>query len=293
MEINSFKITNTIGLARTLMALTFLLTLLFNDFSNSSPTIYYKELVLAKKDMFNYFSYFQYNNLLIPKVFSYTVLLLVILGLYPRYTAIPHAWTSYSLFHTFAIIEGGDQLCYMLCILIIPILLFDNRKSHWKSEVIYSSPKSAFFLNIILMIIKIQISFVYLQAFLDKCYIKEWYNGTAVYYWLNHNMFGLQGNLQIFTNSVFSNKYITSTVTWTVLLTELFIAYVLVGGKEVKRVAFYLGILLHALFFVFLGLPTFMLSMYSALILYLWDFNKNIKSNLNYIKNGKPTENIK
>jgi antimicrobial peptide system SdpB family protein len=292
MKINTFKITNTFGLARTILALSFLLTLMFNDFNNLSPEIYFREIVLAKKDIFNFFSYFHYSNLFIPKLFSYIILILVISGYYPRYTAIPHAWVSYSLFHTFAIIEGGDQLCYMLCILLIPILIFDNRKSHWQGEVCFSNEKISFALNVFLWLIKIQISFVYLQAFMDKCYIKEWYNGTAVYYWLNHNMFGLQGSIQNFTNSILSNKYICSTITWSVLLSELFVAYALVGGKEIKKVAFYIGLVLHALFFIFLGLPTFMLSMYSALILYLWETDKTFKLNIKHLIYGEATTNI-
>ena len=97
----------------------------------------------------------------------------------------------------------------------------------------------------------------------------NWVDGTAIYYWINHNVFGAPYWLNRIFNILFSIKYVLAFITFCTLLLELFLAFGLLAKDKTKNQLFKYGLFLHFSIFVLLGLPTFMLAMFGGLVLYL------------------------
>ncbi len=111
------------------------------------------------------------------------ILILVIIGIKPRYTGIFHWYTAFSFYASCRIIDGGDHAHSILSLLILPLTLMDNRKWYWSTKT--SEGNGNFIFNSIawsfVMLIRIQVSVVYLHAVATKVEVKEWIDGTAVY----------------------------------------------------------------------------------------------------------------
>src|SRR6185369_1858560 len=99
--------TTTLGLARSLLALGFLLTLICNSLYDLFPPyhLFQTRSQASGIEMLNIFYWFSYKWILVPYIFSIIVLCAVISGYYPRITCILHAWVSYSIFASLLIVE--------------------------------------------------------------------------------------------------------------------------------------------------------------------------------------------
>jgi antimicrobial peptide system SdpB family protein len=233
----------------------------------------------------NYFLWF--DNLLIPYIFSITILIIVILGLFPRLICIFHSWVSYSVFYSMLIVEGGDQINIILTFLLIPICILDKRRNGW-INILNDSKKKKTLLSInsmyALLFIKIQMAILYLNAGISKMFAPEWSNGTAVYYWFYDNMFGAPIWVQNSIGFLFKNDLTISLINWSVIFLEmgLFIAFFL--NQKYKYLLLLLGLLFHFTIILIHGLPTFFLAMSAGLILYLSKVDLSIKENIINIK---------
>lgn len=194
--------TNVYGLARSLLALGTLLTLVFNDttilFRPGSGIPDYP--LCSGIGNFGIYCLFS-QQLDIAKWISITVLLAVLSGWRPRITAIPHWWVSLSL-HTSALtLDGGDQVTAVLTFLLLPISLTDDRKWHWslkKNTIQTIAPFEPFriILSVITYwVIRFQVSIIYFHAFVAKVSIEEWLDGTILYYWFTDPVVGLPSHL--------------------------------------------------------------------------------------------------
>src|SRR5690606_41724342 len=86
--------------------------------------------------------------------------------------------------------------------------------------------------NSVFLLIFIQIAVIYLQAGVEKFYkTEEWRNGTAIYYWINHNTFGVGGNIQRFFNYLLQFPLIITTLTWSVIILEIIIPFSIFFSK--------------------------------------------------------------
>lgn len=291
--ITNFKnfnpITNVYGLVRSLLALGTLLTLLTNDLDiifitfdglNNYPSGL-KSISLFSLIGTGYHSYVILSINL--------VLILVISGYRPRYTGILHWYVTFSYFISSNIVDGGDQIASILTFLLIPFTLFDNRTWHWnryrsnesfnvhKKMVLYCSWH----------LIRLQMSILYLNAAVSKLSVEEWINGTAMYYWLTHNIYGVSYYLHSATELILSNSILVSLATWFVLVLEFTLSGVLFSREAFWKYFLYVGLLFHIAIAFFMGLITFGLSMSGGLILYLknpsreFDLNKLIDFLLN------------
>jgi len=131
--------TYRIGLARTTLALGSLLTLTFTDASvlfttgselahrHFSSELYFLQNV-------NLFGILPFAQIHYSVYLAICILILVIVGWWPRYTCILHYWVCFSFNHSTSVLEGGDQITANLVLLLIPICLLDDRKSHWKQS---------------------------------------------------------------------------------------------------------------------------------------------------------------
>lgn len=271
------------ALCRSILALSLLLTLLFSDVESIFPQFFYD---IYKKDEFilsrvNLFHLFGYERVVCAKIISIIILVFVISGYYPRITGILHFWVTYSFFYSCFILEGGDQVMLIITLLFIPLTLLDNRKNHFQ-QIDIKNDMIKIICNSIFLLIFIQIAVIYLQAGVEKLYkTEEWRNGTAIYYWLNHNTFGISGNVQRFFNYLLSFPLIVTTVTWSVIVLEITIPFAFFFNKQIKRVILAIGIFFHLMIAFIHGIPGFSLIMIGVLLLYLgYDYKINLKFEL-------------
>jgi antimicrobial peptide system SdpB family protein len=260
-----------LGFARASLALGLLLTLLFN--SNETLFSYGIENEIVPE--FNRYKFINIYNIIkdftIAKYISIFILILVIAGIYPRYTCVLHWWVSFSFFNTSFAVDGGDQINNILTLLLIPICLTDNRKSHWYKN---NSLKTSYFNNIIayftFVIIEIQIAFLYFHASVGKFKVPEWINGTAIYYWFTNQTFGMNEMFYPLIMPLLENPITLTYLTWSVMLLELFLfSCIFIRDKRIRKFAWYLGILFHLGIIFIHGLVSFFFSMFGALTLYL------------------------
>lgn len=265
---------NTIGIARSLMAFSFLITIGLNDIND---LISVELLSKSNSIVFSLYKYSIFaifiNNLWIAKIISMIIMFTVLIGYRPRWFCIPHAYIAFSFAVSGMILEGGDQVCQNLSILILPICLLDSRKWHWhniEASTNNSNKYKNIFSTIWYNVIILQVAFIYFHASIGKYKVTEWLDGTAIYYWLNDPLFGLNNSIGNFLLSdLLSNAFIVTTLTWSVMIFELFIAFAFMYTEKMRKLFLISGILFHFFIAITLGLVSFFFSMCAALILFL------------------------
>ena len=265
--VNKHIWTNSLGLARTLFAISTLCNLFFNTDTTLG-------LVISNSYEYSdlqFYSIFQlFDNLYVSRFICYAILALVTLGVYPKYICILHWWVSFSYLISSSMLEGGDQITSIMTFLLIPVLIFDKRHNHWSKK----EYKVGFYPSTIaiftLFCIKIQVFIIYFSASTSKFAVKEWMDGTAIYYWFTDPVFGLNNKVLENFKFILMNPIAVTVLTWGALAVELYLASILFwGSKRTKMISLILGMVLHLSFALVFGLWSFFLAMSGALVLYL------------------------
>ncbi|WP_340067169.1 sporulation-delaying protein SdpB family protein [Ascidiimonas aurantiaca] len=275
-----FKWTNTLGLARTLLALGTVFTLLVN-----SNAVLFNTLALNEKPSllqgFGLF-YLLKDYLVLAKTIAIFALLLVLSGYYPRYTGIIHWYISYSFFSSCNLIDGGDHITAVITFLLLPITITDSRKSHWDPPVYSKNTIRSILARSFLTLVKIQVCAIYFHSFVGKAAATEWVNGTATFYWLTHEYFGIHATLRPLFLWLLSNAFAVTIVTWGTLAVEFLLSAGIVLDKNSPKRKWFLitGILFHFSIVIVHGLASFFFAVSAGLILYLLpnDYVINITS---------------
>lgn len=277
------NLNKTLMISRSILALSTLLTLVFNNTEHLFPKYHLDRLKYESYDFINYNIFIILdNNLILCKIICITILSLVILGIYPRILSILHFYISYSFFHSTLVQEGGDQINLILCLLIIPLCFFNNRILGWKYEYKNLKKYQEQIIKATLFIVQIQMSYLYFEATILKIPVEDWSNGTAVYYWFNSNVFGFNNTMKAIFDSI-TNIYTISFITWSVILLEFFLCISIFLEQKYKYIAFRLGFIFHFMIIIIHGLPTFSFTIIAGLIMYLFDFNKSFNQNIQEI----------
>lgn len=193
-----------------------------------------------------------------------------------------HFWIGYSIQNSFTSIDGGEQVTAVILFWLMLFSLFDNRINHWHHSKSESKTGDAVGWAI-LLIVKLQISYLYLNSTVTKLKNKEWIDGTAVYYYLNDSLYGLSNWLYDIL-SIFIETPVIALVTWSTLIIQLTLAGSIFANQDFKNFIFIIALLMHEIFALFMGLVSFSLIMLSVLIIYLKPIN--IKSEALYEKNN-------
>lgn len=204
-----------------------------------------------------------------------TVLLVAISGYFPKITSILHWYICYSIQSSAITVDGGDQIATVITFLLIPIMLFDNRKNHFYQKKnldnnIVSKTIIFFFYNLI----RLQICIIYLNAAIGRLKNHEWADGTAIYYFFKDPIFGVS-ELQYTLLSPVLESNLLILVTWSVTILELFLAANIIGNPTSRLYALVLGSLLHIGIILTIGIWSFSLVMISCLFLYLVPIEDN------------------
>lgn len=277
------------SLSRSLICIGTLITLVFNDVStlfgnkinNNSDFFHIK---------YNFFSLFG-ENLVFGKVLAIIILLIVIIGYYPRFTGLLHFYITYSFFLACDVVDGGDHIASNLTLLLCPLCLLDGRKNQWSREssfLIGNNTFDSIIKRTFVLLICIQVCSIYLHAFVGKLFVEEWINGTAVYYWFTHSYFGVNPFFLDPVRQVLSNDIIVLSITWGTLIFEFLLAACLILPKnDHKRILFLiLGICFHLAIVFIHGLVSFYFVMAAALVLYLIPFDLQVSLNEINKENG-------
>lgn len=275
---------DTITLARALLALCMLTTLLFTSVEQLFPAYHLAKMSENVKGVMHLNFFLWFDSPLIPYLFSIVVLLTCILGYFPRFLCILHSWVAYSIFYSMLIVEGGDQINVILTFLLIPVCVLDVRVNGWvrvREGQPASGNSSVFNLNAkcALIFIKIQMAILYLNAGVAKIFAPEWSNGTAVYYWFHDNMFGAPDWVKGVAGFLFKNDIPVSMINWGVIFLEIGLFVALFLKQEYKYRLLILAIAFHFMIIVVHGLPSFFLAMSAGLVLYLTQLDLGIAEN--------------
>ncbi|MEZ0184130.1 sporulation-delaying protein SdpB family protein [Flavobacterium oncorhynchi] len=272
--------TNVYGISRTFLALSLLTTLTFTGHEYLFPT---NNNILLRSPAFDFekiglFSILSENTHL-ACIISIVILLITIIGYLPQVTGVLHWYITYSFMTSSIIIEGGDQIASIITLLLIPVTITDNRINHWYEKKASNRKKIKMFIWSIYFIITLQISIIYFHAAVAKLYSREWLNGTAVYYWFTHNMFGVSQYLKNLMLPLLSNSFLVISLTWGTIIFEI----VLFGWLFMKRnlwnwkLLLLAGMLFHLSIAFIHGLVSFMFTMIGALFLYFIPKNTTLK----------------
>jgi antimicrobial peptide system SdpB family protein len=208
------------------------------------------------------------------QVLAIMILVIVISGYFIKITSLFHFWISVSLFMIRPVSIGVENIIMLLTLLLIPVCLFDERKNHWHSPFETNKFNSSI-QNFFLFFIKLQVAFIYYDSLHDKLFIKEWLNGTVIYYWFTHNFFGLHPYLVNFFQPVLTNIYVLLLIAWSALAFEGVLAVAFLFPSNFKLPLLKCGIIFHFLILLIHGFAFLFFVMSAALFLYLYPAGKS------------------
>lgn len=199
------------AIARTIFAISSLVTFIASPVYSLFP-----EYCFLNYHEFEHFWFAKYINfyyivghkyVLISYLFSLLIFVFSFVGIFPRYMLILQWWITNSYSNIIPIIDGGDHIAANILLFLIPIGLMDFRRNHWdfSQSIITNEFKNAI-IKWVSIIIKIQVGLIYLNAFIGKLFVYEWLNGTAIYYYLSNNLYGI-GKDNWFFHFIISNVY--------------------------------------------------------------------------------------
>lgn len=196
------------------------------------------------------------------------IILIALLGFVPYVTGILHWYICYSIQQSFLPVDGGDQISMVITFLLIPITLLDFRFNYFLSE---KKKLNEYIINItgsFMLLIKIQVFLIYINAAIERLRNKEWADGTALYYFFSDSVFGIPEWEYQLTSFIWESNLII-LVTWSVTALEFFLAFNIIQNKVTNKIALISGIIFHIFIGLTIGIWTFTIVMIACLILYL------------------------
>jgi antimicrobial peptide system SdpB family protein len=206
----------------------------------------------------------------LAKLVAVFLLTLVASGWRPRVTGVLHWWLAWSVFTAITIPDGGDQITAVITLLLLPLTLTDTRRWHWTGP---SATKTTTVQTLIalssLIMVRIQVASVYLDSAIGKLGVREWANGTAMYYWLSHPSFGAAGLARSALQPSMRTALGVTMLTWGTIGFELLLAAGYLLPPRIRKWLFVSGIVFHIGIGFIMGLMSFGIAMVGALVLYL------------------------
>lgn len=265
--------TPRIAIARFLLAFGMLLSLLFNDMQLVANHSYDKlpeyhalhttttSVPLKQLDIFMHMPPDAAKGVAI------VVLLLVMTGMAPQVTGILHFIVCFSYHNYFVVINGGDEISYVLSLLLLPLCLSDPRLNQWK-RIKQTTEGRNIAGNIALWVVRLQAAFIYFSAGYEKIFSRVWKDGTAVYYYTSHYRLGAPQWLRSINESITLTPAV-ALLSWGTIIFELALAACLFLPFRIRRKFLLPGLAFHFLIVINFGLITFFFTMAGLLVLLL------------------------
>ncbi|GCC52091.1 hypothetical protein SanaruYs_23230 [Chryseotalea sanaruensis] len=275
--------TNVIGLGRSILAIGTLLTLLTNPthylFNKSTEGVYFNPLLNTDQftlNKLNFFLLLGADHAYLMQIAAIVILIVVVSGYFIKVTSVLHWWIAVSFMLSSSLLDGGDQIAAIMSLLLIPICITDTRKNHWEVSTKRESASNVLAIMAV-WLIRIQVAIIYLDAATGKFPVTEWANGTALYYWLNHSVFGIQSGLTPLLNPVLSNKFLEPILTYSVLILELLLFTSIFASVRFRKRILPIAISFHLFIIIFHGIFSFFFSIVCGLVLYLYPTYHDLK----------------
>ena len=151
-----------------------------------------------------------------------------------------------------------------------PMALTDRRRWHWTAPPDDTGHRETRLLAVAaLVLIRVQVAGIYLHACVAKLGVTEWRDGTALYYWLADPMFGAPLWMRDALIGVLSHGTAVAALTWGSLALEFALVFGLFAPRRRWPLLLAGGLALHLGIAVLMGLWSFGLAMFAALVLYL------------------------
>ena len=267
--------TPRIALARFLLAFALLLTVVFNDLDvianhryGVMPT-YGIRHTAAKSIPFKQLDMFMVMDPSVARIVIIIILLMVMSGFFPKVTGILHFMACFSVHNYFMIINGGDEICLVMSLLLLPVCLTDNRLNQWVYRKETPS-KWNITAGMALVVIQIQAAYIYFSAGYEKLYNRQWIDGTAAYYFTSHYRLGAPDWLR-HVNELLTLTPAVRLLSWSVLALEFLLAACLFFPSRIRKKFLVPAIIFHLLIVFNFGLVSFFFSMLGMLTLFLDD----------------------
>jgi antimicrobial peptide system SdpB family protein len=266
--------TNVVGLARSALALSTLVTLVCNRTSTLFRPLAGVPAwpICGGLRKFDAFCVLPSSHLEWARWFCVAGLLVVASGWRPRLTGIIHWWITFSLQASAATIDGGDQIAAILTFILIPVTLTDDRTWHWVARHARDETRESYkqtTARVALTVARLQMAGIYFHAAIGKLYASQWQDGTALYYWFLNPEFGAPGWLRVFLRPIVLSGLGVTCMTWAVIAVELALVAGLVASRRHWPKLLVLGVTLHLGILVAHGLVSFGIAMIGGLLLYL------------------------
>jgi antimicrobial peptide system SdpB family protein len=269
--------TNVYGVGRTLIALATLGVVIAND-----PRHLFLDHGAAGNARscsgvatLSLFCHTPAHDMRVAQLLAIVVLIAAAVGWRPRWTCIPHWWITFSVAVSAVVEDGGDQAATILLLLLIPAALGDGRRWIWSEArpASESSDARRLLAFAAMLAIRIQVAAIYLQAFTAKLAVTEWRHGTAVAYYLSNPYVGAPHWLTPALDLIVHSYAGIWLFTYGTLAIELLLCVCLVLPRRITHRVLWVGIALHVLIGVLMGLPSFSIVMFGALVLDLRDWS--------------------
>lgn len=265
---------NPVGLARAMLALGSLSTLLLTDasdlFISFAPHASESRCVGVGSAGIFCISNAMTGSVTAGIVTSVVVLLLVLAGVAPRVLAVPHFYIAWSISQNIVVVEGGDQVNAVMAMLLIPWILATPRGNAWRPQTPFlPGLKQNAFAYGAAELIRAQLTIVYLIAAIAKFAVPQWSEGSALWYWLQIPGFGIPAEFFGALAPVLQLPVVMVTATYAVMAFELLLAASIWMRSGFARGVLYSGIIFHAGIALVLGLWSFGITMTGALLLCL------------------------
>ena len=198
-------------------------------------------------------------------------LIIVATGYRPRLTGLLHWYITWSVFVAIVPQDGGDQVAAVLTLLLLPVVLTDPRRWHWEAppSSVDDRRLSYRLARIGAVAVVLQVAFIYADAGLAKFGVRDWANGTTMFYVLEDPVFGLPSSLRSIAEPFLTDNLFVSLLTWSVLVLESSLGLALLLPTSWRRPLSGLGMSMHCGIAIFMGLWSFGPIMCAALLLYL------------------------
>jgi antimicrobial peptide system SdpB family protein len=196
------------------------------------------------------------------------ILLVVASGWWPRFTAVPHWWITFSVFSGIAIPDGGDQLATVVTAALLPYCLLDPRRWHWSRDPVVTPAWRVAVAASALVAVKVQMSFLYFQAAVSKLPHPEWVDGTAIYYYLSAPNLGAPGWMDWALDAAYASGLVVALMTWVPLAIEMTLALTLLTRQAARLWVLAAGVMFHGAIALTMGLWTFSTIVISCLLIF-------------------------
>lgn len=203
----------------------------------------------------------------LARMFAVCILVVVVSGLHPRWTAALHFWISLSLIVTFPqATDGGDAAAMLLSAWLLPLAFTDCRRWHWSREV--QPAASSGWKAAIALGASTQVAVIYAGSAGAKLASPRWRDGSALSSYIEDPLFGATSWGRRIADPVLQSDLIGRSLTWGTLVVEFaLVALIVVGNAAFRRCMLGAGLVLHVAIGVVFGLVSFSIVMCGALLL--------------------------